>query len=69
MERVTPLRHLVGMELMMNVVTVGVAVMAGLLLVVTGLFSVAALVWGDLLESEDVTLAPIDHEMPKPLGR
>lgn len=68
MERVTPLRHLVGMELMMNVVTVGVAVMAGLLLVVTGLFSVATLVWGDLLESEDVTLAPIDHEMPKPLG-
>jgi hypothetical protein len=51
MERVTPLRHLVDMETMMSVVLTGAAVVAGLVFVVVGVFSLLSLLWGDLLES------------------
>lgn len=52
MEPVTPLRHLGGMESMMSVVTVVVAAGAAVTLIAAGVFSVASLLWGDLLESE-----------------
>lgn len=53
MERVTPLRHLVDMETMMSVVLTGAAVVAGLVFVVVGVFSLLSLLWGDLLESDE----------------
>lgn len=52
MELVTPLRHLLGMEAILTVVLTTSAVVAGLLLVAAGAFSVLSLFWGDLLERE-----------------
>jgi hypothetical protein len=51
------------MEPMMSVVTVLVAVVAGTGLVLAGLFSVASLLWGDLLERE-----PIEESVPADLS-
>lgn len=55
MERVTPVRHLVDMETFMSVLIGLSAVIAAVIFVVAGVYSVIALLWGDLLESEPVT--------------
>jgi hypothetical protein len=52
MERVTPFRHLVGMELLMSFVSVAGAVLAGVVLLGVGVFSIMSLLWDDLLEND-----------------
>lgn len=52
MERVTPLRHLGGMESFISFVLTASAVVSGVLLVAVGTFSVITLMLGDLLESD-----------------
>lgn len=51
-KRVTPLRHLVGMEQTMSVILIVLAGLAAALFVAAGLFSLVALWRGDLWESD-----------------
>lgn len=53
MERVTPVGHLRGMETLTTVVLTVAAVLAGLVFVVVGVFSLLSLLWGDLLETDE----------------
>lgn len=62
MEPVTPLRHLGGMETVMSILMTVVAVGAGVVFVLAGVFSVVSLLWDDLLES-DPESAPV--ELPR----
>lgn len=49
---VAPVRHIAGMEILTALVLTVTAIVAGLLFVAVGLFSVASLWWGDLLEPD-----------------
>lgn len=60
-KRVTPLRHLVGMEQTMSVISMVLAGLAAVVLVAAGLFSLVALWRGDLWESEQ----RIDRPLPR----
>lgn len=58
MELVTPFRHLVGMELLMSFVSVAGAVLAGVVLLGVGVFSIMSLLWDDLLENDEPEASP-----------
>lgn len=58
MELVTPFRHLVGMELLMSFVSVAGAVLAGVVLLGVGVFSIMSLLWDDLLENDAPEASP-----------
>lgn len=58
MELVTPVRHLVGMELLLSVVSVAGAILAGVLLLGVGVFSIMSLLWDDLLENDAPEVSP-----------
>lgn len=66
MECVTPKRHGTGMDTFLtsalNLLMGGLAVVAGLLVVATGAFSIMATLWDDLLETDtaEVDFPPID---------
>lgn len=56
-ELVTPFVHLVGMESILTLVVTVSAVVAGLVLVAVGAFSVLAILWDDLLEDDAAAVA------------
>lgn len=58
MELVTPFRHLVGMELLMSFASVAGAVVAGVVLLAVGVFSIMSLLWDDLLENDAPDASP-----------
>ena len=61
MEPVIPFRHLLGMETFITVVMTATAVLAGIMLVAAGLFSLVSLIWDDLLESDE----PVEANLPR----
>ncbi len=61
MEPVTPLRHLVDMDTFMTVVMAAAGVLAGIVLLAAGLFSLLSLLWDDLLESDE----SVEADLPR----